>query len=344
MKVLVVGGGVVGCASALALAARGVEVVVVERGELGGEASSAAAGILGAQIEAHQSRDTFASFLGARAAYAVWSEELRAATGIDIGYRVSGALQVAMNGRERDEVSRSVAWQRHAGARAELVDGAAARGLEPELSPEVVAAAFFPDEAQVEPPLLMRALSAALEIAHVTVKTGAVERVLVGGDRCRAVVVDGARLDADAVLVAAGSWTSLVEGVRVARIQPMRGQMVLLHERPARLRRIVTGRDLYAVPRGDGRVVCGSTLESVGFERGVTAEGVRTILDGVLALAPSLRSATLASTWSGFRPHAAAPIVGPTAISGLFVASGHYRNGILLAKTTADAIAQTIAG
>ena len=118
--------------------------------------------------------------------------------------------------------------------------------------------------------------------------------------------------------------------------------MVLLEERPARLTRIVTGGETYAVPRGDGRVVCGSTLERVGFARGVTASGVRTILEEALALVPPLADATLVSTWSGFRPYAASPVVGPSDLPGLFLATGHYRNGILLAKVTADAVARAM--
>jgi glycine oxidase len=347
MKVVVVGGGVVGCASALALAARGADVVLVERGALGGEASSAAAGILGAQIETHESRTTFASFLRARAAYASWSEQLRDATGVDIGYRVSGALRIVTTEAERADVTRATAWQREWGGRADLVDGAEARAIEPELSAAAVAAAFYPDEAQVEPQALMRALSTALvgESKRVAVKTGAsVERLVVERDRCAGVLVDGDRIDADATLVAAGSWSSLVAGVPldVPRIEPIRGQMVLLEERPPRLRRIVSCGDVYAVPRGDGRVVCGSTLEAVAFERGVTAGGVRAILDGALGLAPSLANASLVSTWSGFRPRAALPVVGATRLPGLFMATGHYRNGILLAKVTADAIAAAI--
>jgi glycine oxidase len=347
MKVVVVGGGVIGCASALALAARGVDVVVVERGALGGEASTAAAGILGAQIEVHESRDTFASFLEARAAYASWSEELREATGVDIGYRVSGALSVATTEVERDAIARGAAWQRESGARAEVVGGAHARTIEPELASEVIAAAFYPDEAQVEPQSLMRALATALERARIAVNAGAsVERLVVEKDRCAGVVVDGRRIDADATLLAAGSWSSLVSGlpVDVPRIEPIRGQMVLLEESTPRLERIVTGGNVYAVPRGDGRIVCGSTLESVGFERGVTTSGVRSILDGVFALAPSLAHAARLSTWSGFRPRAAAPIVGATRLPGLFMATGHYRNGILLAKTTADAVSAAVVG
>ncbi len=349
MKVVVVGGGVVGCASALALAARGAHVVVVERGALGGEASTAAAGILGAQIEAHESRDTFESFLRARAAYASWSEQLRESTGVDIGYRVSGALSLATSEAEREAIERGAAWQRESGARAELLDGAHARTIEPELSSHVVVAAFYPDEAQVEPQSLMRALSVALarEATRINVKTGAsVERLIVEGGRCIGVVVDGERIDADATLLAAGSWSSLVAGLPmdVPRVEPIRGQMVLLEEPSPRLRHIVTGRDVYAVPRGDGRVVCGSTLEAVGFERGVTASGVRSILEGVTALAPSLANAAQISTWSGFRPHAAAPIVGATRLPGLFMATGHYRNGILLAKVTADAVSSAIVG
>jgi glycine oxidase len=214
-----------------------------------------------------------------------------------------------------------------------------------------LSAAYFPDDAQVDPPALLRALVAAIARAKVDIRSGAtVERVITQSGKCSGVAVtDGngaSEIHADAVVLAAGSWSSLVPGAKECfpEVRPVRGQIVLLEERPPRLRTIVVGADAYAVPRGDGRVVCGSTMEYVGFRREVTASGVQSILNGTLRLAPALGNATLASTWSSFRPHVNgdAPLIGKCDLPGLFLATGHFRNGILLAKLTADAVAAAI--
>lgn len=350
MRIVIVGGGVMGCASALALAKRGAHVIVLERAVPGAEASSAAAGILGAQMESHGPGPLVDLFVRARAGYRAWTEELRAETGIDAGWRASGVLRVGYNEQEAAALRDLVAWQAASGMRAELVEGAGAKKIEAEISDDILAGAHFPDDAQVDPPALLRALVAAAARAGVEMRSGAtVERVLVQSGRCIGVALAGGderELRADAVVLAAGSWSSLVPGAKeaFAEVRPVRGQIVLLEERPPRLRSIVTGGGAYAVPRGDGRVVCGSTMEHVGFRREVTAGGVRTILNGSVRLAPRLAEAAFASSWSSFRPHAAgdAPLIGKSELPGLLLATGHHRNGILLAKVTADAVADAV--
>jgi len=351
MRVAIVGGGVMGCATALELTRRGAEVTLFERAIPGAEASSAAAGILGAQMESHSPGPLVDMFVKARAGYRAWSEELKDVTGIDVGYRVSGVLRAEYTEKEANSLGDLVGWQRGAGLRAELLEPAAAREIEPELAEEMKAAAYFPDDAQVDPPALLRALVAAIALERVDIRSGAtVERVVTESGKCVGVAIaDGSGrsdLRADAVVLAAGSWSSLVPGANdaFAEVRPVRGQLVLLEERPPRLRTIVVGGGAYAVPRGDGRVVCGSTMELVGFRREVTAAGVQAILNGTLRLAPSLGNATLAASWSSFRPHANgdAPLIGKCALPGLFLATGHYRNGILLAKLTSEVVADAI--
>jgi glycine oxidase len=357
VKVVIVGGGVMGCATALALAERGAEVVLLERAVPGAEASSAAAGILGAQLEAHgEHAPLLGMFVRARAEYTRWAEVLRARTGIDIGYRVSGGLRVATTDADAEAVAREVAWQQTQGLRAELLDGPRAREIEPELAHDVRAAAYFPDEAQVDPPSLLRALVAATarpiepgEGSVVTRAGATVQRLVIEAERCvGALLEDGEVLRADATVLAAGSWSSLLPGVpaSVPKVRPARGQMMLLDERPPRVRTMVFGKEAYVVPRGDGRVLCGSTLEFVGFRREVTAGGLHAILSGSLALVPGLSGAQLTSTWSNFRPYveASAPLMGASLLRGLFLATGHYRNGILLAKVTGDAVAEAVIG
>lgn len=350
MKVAIIGGGVMGCTSALVLAERGADVVVLERAVPGAEASSAAAGILGAQVELHGRDDEAGAFVRARDGWKAWAETLRAMSGIDVGHRVSGVLRVARADAERAVLAREADWQKGLGLRASLLDAAGAREIEPELARDVVAAVHFPDDAQVDPPALLRAL--VTSIAHstrITVRAGTtVQKLLVEHDVCVGVVLDEGTVRSDAVVLAAGSWSSLVPGVpeSVPVVRPVRGQMVLLEERPPRVRSIVFGAGSYVVPRGDGRVLCGSTMEQAGYRKEVTAAGVHAILDGALACVPSLGGAQLASTWSNFRPHVEGrgALVGASPLPGLFLATGHHRNGILLSKVTADALGQIVVG
>jgi glycine oxidase len=353
VKVAIIGGGVMGCTTALALAESGADAVVIERAVPGAEASSAAAGILGAQVELHerpsllQREADAALFVRAREAWRPWAQTLQQSTGIDVGFRVSGVLRVALDETERDVLAREVVWQTTRGLHASLLDGRTAREVEPQLAPAVHAAAFFPDDAQVDPQALLRALVAATaRSARATIRSGAtVQKLLVEHGRCVGVLLDDGEVRADATVLAAGSWSSLISGVpsSLPMVRPVRGQMVLLDERPPRVRTIVFGASAYVVPRGDGRVLCGSTMEHAGFQKEVTAAGLEAILSGALACVPSLGAAQFTTAWSNFRPHVeGAPLVGASALPGLFLATGHHRNGILLSKITADAVARAV--
>jgi glycine oxidase len=352
VRIAVIGAGVMGCATALSLSERDAgEIVVLERAVPGAEASSAAAGILGAQLEAKAPED-LALFRRAREGYGAWAEKLRAETGIDVGYKRCGALQVAFDEGAGAELAERVAAQKRAGLAAELLDARGARAVEPALSDRVNVAAHFPDEAQVDPPVLLRALvAAAARRPRVTIRSGVTVRgLIVEAGRCAGVRLDepssrgGGELRADATVLAAGSWSSLVPGLppSLPEVRPIRGQMVQLDERPPRVRAIVFGNHGYVVPRGDGRVLCGSTMEDVGFRREVTAAGLSAILGKALALVPSLGEAQVGPAWSSFRPAADAPLVGASALPGLFLATGHHRNGILLARETGERVAEAL--
>jgi glycine oxidase len=348
MRIAIIGGGVMGCATARALAQRGAKVMLLERAVPGAEASSAAAGILGAQAESHAPGPLHDLLVRARRGYEAWAGELRAETGIDVGYRASGLLSIASDHDGHARLVRDVTWQTNAGLRAELMNGADAHLIEPELSPEVKTAAYFPDDAQVDPPMLLRALTASLVRAKVNVRSGAtVACLLVEREKCVGIALDdGTEVRADATVLAAGSWSSLIPGTAgiFPTVRPARGQMIELDERPPRVRTIVFAERGYVVPRGDGRVLCGSTVEFVGFRREVTAAGIHAILGAALASVPSLAEAQLVRTWSSFRPHAAStePLIGASTMPGLFLATGHHRNGILLAKVTADKVADAV--
>lgn len=350
MRIVIVGGGVMGCATALELANRGVrDIVVLERAVPGAEASSAAAGMLAAQLESRDETE-LVRYVRAREAYASWAVALREATGIDIGHRRSGLLAVARTEADFERAKHDVEAQRAWGLRAEAVDGARARTIERELSEGIAGAAYYPDEAQVDPPQLLRALVVAATKAGVVMRAGTTVATLMSeGGRCVGVSLAPKEIvRADAVVLAAGSWSSLVPGVPegVPEVRPVRGQLVMLEERPPRVGTIVFEGHSYVVPRGDGRVICGSTMEDVGHRREVTAAGVQKILGAAIGIMPRLGEAELVRTWCNFRPSVAspsgAPLVGTSPLPGLFLATGHHRNGILLAKATADAVTDAI--
>lgn len=347
--VVVLGGGIIGSASALALARRGARVLVVDKGTPGAEASSAAAGILGAQVEAHEDGELARLLVKSRAMYAAWARGLEEASGVDVGYRACGALRLFATEDERVAGVAASSWQRAAGLALEALSETQLAALEPAIAPTFVAAERYPDDAQVEPRALVRALLVTGERAGVVFRGDtAVRAIARKGDRALGVELeDGARIEADHVVLAAGSWSSLVEGTPLGatEVVPMRGQLVELTLDAPILDHAIFGPGAYLVPRNDGRVVVGSTMELVGHRRAVTAKGARDLLSAAIAIAPALADATLTATWSGFRPFArgGAPLVGPSSLRGLVLATGHHRNGVLLAPLTGELVADAIA-
>ena len=336
-----------GCASALALAERGAFVTVLERAIPGAEASSAAAGILGAQSESHEPGPLLDILVKSRSLYPEWVTKLTNGGALSVGYVRSGVLRLARTEQDAIDLERIACWQEAAGLRVERLDSQGASKIEPGCNPAIASALLLADDAQVEPPLLLAALVAALVRAGVQMRSGAmVKNIAVSGGRATGVVLEDGELSADAVVLAAGSWSALVPGApeRASQVKPVRGQLVQLEERPPRLRTIVMAGSTYVVPRGDGRVVCGSTMESVGFQKDVTASGVSAILSGAMAAVPALSSASFVTAWSNFRPFAGGlmPLVGSSEVPGLFLATGHHRNGILLAPWTAREVANAV--
>jgi len=347
--VAIVGGGIMGCAVALRLAQRGLGVTVIERGIPGAEASSAAAGILGPQMEADGPGPLLELGLRSRALYAALAAELRDVTGIDVGYLKSGVLAVALDEGQEAELGARRTWQLARGLRVEALSASALRQLEPAIGPEVRAAIRFPDDAQVNARALAHAFSQAAAAAGARFLQGRyVRRVLVSGGAVTGVELDGGVLHAGAVVVAAGSWSGLVEGAGVPAdvVRPARGQLVSIETRPPLFRHVISvhGRG-YLVPRRDGSVIAGSTVEMARFRKEVTVGGLAQILGLARSLVPGLGDAPVTGSWSNFRPYTEdhLPVLGATGVRGLVLATGHFRNGILLAPVTAWAIAELVA-
>jgi glycine oxidase len=340
MKILVVGGGIIGCATALALARAGCAVTLLERGTPGSEASSAAAGIL---APIGESADTAFAKLALESwrRYPDVVRDLREVTGIDVEYVTRGTIYPLATAEEvrNAETRTRHAWAHEMGI--EAWDAADLRSHEPSLSPKVRGAMFVRGDHWVNNQRLVVAYAQAAVAAGVGLITGAaVTRVIVEDARARGVYAEGERYDADAVLLAAGAWTgALAEsfGGRL-RVEPRRGQMAALTHVPPVLVHAVHAQDVYLVPRPSGELLIGATVEKVGFQRAVTATGIATLLAAAIGMVPGLANLPISRTWYGFRPWApdSLPILGPwPGIDGLFVATAHYRNGILLAPVTA---------
>lgn len=343
---VIIGGGVMGSAIALRLSQAGQQVLVLEKAVPGAEASSAAGGMLGAQIEAEEDGPLFRLCLASREAYAGLATELLDTTGIDIAYRACGIMKVALRGDDTAPLEHKLAWQRAAGLEVERLFPEDVRRLEPCLSTDVTMGLFFPKDALVDPRQLARALPIAAQKAGATFRPALVRRVLVENGRAVGVQLDGETVHAGAVVVAAGAWTTLVDGTGLPAdaVQPVRGQMLKLDLRGLGLGRAVFTPRGYLIPRADGTVLTGSTMERAGYDKRVTAGGVASILKNALGAAPALAGAELVESWSGLRPAPAdgLPLIGSGAIPGLFVASGHHRNGILLTPETARLVAEAV--
>jgi glycine oxidase len=348
MEVLVVGAGVVGCAVAWRLQQAGVRCTVLERSVPGAEASSAAAGILAPQAEADEPGPFLDLCLASRALYPQFAHELAEASDVDIAFRESGVLEVTFDAQQSAAVQRRISWQRGRGLEAAWLEPAALRALEPALSPEVSGAARFPGDATVDNRQLVSALTIAAARAGARFLTAQVHRLLERGGRIVGAATDQGELHGDAVVVAAGAWTALVPGALASSeaIRPARGQMAMVRTRVPICRHVVFGAHGYAVPRIDGRLLLGSTMEFAGFDKQVTVSGLSSVLGVGLQLFPALSGAPVVETWAGFRPHTpdGLPVLGAAPLPGLFLASGHFRNGILLTPITAIVITETILG
>jgi glycine oxidase len=348
VDVAIVGAGIQGSSVALRLAQAGRSVAVLERAIPGAEASSAAGGILSPGVEAVEPGPFHALCRASLDRYEAFVREVEALSGMSVGYRALGTLEVALDDEHAKVlVARAEKMQRHR-LPVEVLDDAAVRRLEPALSPEARGALFFPDEAALDPRPLARAVYVSAARAGATFVTGQVKRIVVEGGRAAGVDHDRGRIDAERVVLAAGSWSLLVEGhgLPAGAVRPVRGQIAILDTRPPLLSRVVFSGHGYVVPRADGRILVGSTMEEVGFEKAVTAGGLRHVLEIAIGIAPALAHAPVVETWSNFRPASpdGQPILGAGTVPGLFYATGHTRNGILLAPITADAIAAAILG
>ncbi len=351
--VVIVGGGVIGLSIAYALTREGIRPTLLDRRELGREASWAGAGLIppiGESVLAHPNPIVRLRSWSARL-YPDWSAWLCEETGIDTGYRRTGGVDVAWTDHE-DQALRASAgqWRAEAIAYERLAPGDYAR-VEPALNPELKAVYYLPDRAQVRNPRLLRALIEAASRRGACLKPwhSVEDYTIRDGRHVEAIRTSAGTIPCGLLIVAAGAWSGpLLEGIGVrVPTPPVKGQIVLLKGDRPLIGRIIEHGKNYLVPRDDGRVLVGATEQDAGFDTRPTFEATRSLLDEAIKLCPILARAEVEATWAGLRPGSidSKPYIGRApGFDNLIVATGHKRAGLQLAPATAELVADLALG
>ncbi|WP_030593099.1 glycine oxidase ThiO [Streptomyces rimosus] len=358
--VLVIGGGIIGLVTAWRAAQRGLRTAVADPAP-GGGAAQVAAGMLAAVTELHYGEQTLLGLnLASARRYPDFAAELTEASGRDLGYRRCGTLAVALDADDRAHLRDLHALQRRSGLDSEWLSGRECRRLEPMLAPGVRGGLRVDGDHQVDPRRLAAALLAACERAGVAFHRTTAERLTVERGRATgAELADGSRIAAGQTVLAAGSRSGRLAGVPeevLPPVRPVKGQVLRLRMPEGlpggvpflsrTVRAVVRGGPLYLVPREDGELVVGATTEELGWDTTVTAGGVYELLRDAHELMPGITELPLVETRAGLRPGSPdnAPLLGPTALPGLLLATGHHRNGVLLTPVTGDVLAAALTG
>lgn len=351
MRVAVIGGGVIGCLTACHLKQLGMDITVVERGTAGRESSWAGAGIL-CPIHPWLYPDAFTHLIDASLAmYPKLQVDIEAKTGISIEWRKSGLLIPFFDDDKIDHWQAATDWSNRFDWKIEELTTAQSLEREPTLSPNVTKSLLWPEVGQLRNPRLMAAVRVWMaQLGVKTIEHAEVTGLLRKGDAVAGVVcADGREISADQVLLAGGSWSGELAaqmGFELP-VKPVKGQIVLLKGEPGLMHSIVKHDDAYFVPRDDGRILVGASMEFVGFKPGTTDEVIGNMMNSMERIAPGLKSLEVEAKWMGFRPGSpdGMPYLGPVeSIPGLWVASGHYRNGVALAPITAVMMSQWMTG
>jgi glycine oxidase len=350
-EVLIIGGGVIGLSIARELHKRRVKRInIIEAGECGGAASWAAAGMLGPQAEADEAGAFFEFCIESRDLYPTLANELLDETGTDIELDRAGTLHLAFSDDDVRVLRQRLQWQKEAGHAIEHLDANDVRRAEPFVSPDVREALYFPNDWQVDNRKLCSALRRYCEINRIEITDRTrVDRLITDLGRVTGVRAGGVSYLADQVIVAAGAWTTQIlfgETRLPLKVVPVRGQMLAFHSAKRLFDRVIYSSGGYIVPRRNGRILAGSTTEEAGFDRETTDSAAAALFKMACGIAPSLGNLEIADRWAGLRPRSpdGFPVIGRIeGIDGLYLATGHYRNGILLAPATAQLVAADIA-
>ena len=337
--VAVAGGGLIGGSIALELARTGLRVGLFDRREPGQEASWAGAGILSPAPESSAMIPLVPLGKASLASYPEFVGMVEEISGQNTGYRAKGTLQALFTGDAREELSTVIALHHGLGLKAEPISAADARALEPSLSEDLEAAVLRPEEASVDNRAMTRAVLEAARRSGVQFFPGnGAEAIWREGGQCVGLNLKNEKIEANWTVIAAGCFSASIDGVaRYAPVRPAKGQMVALRADDLKIERVLWSEKIYLVPRNDGRILAGATVEYTGFNKALTAGGMEKILSAAIELSPGLAAARIEEIWAGLRPDSPdhLPILGPTDIEGLLIATGHFRSGILLTPITA---------
>jgi len=348
---LIIGGGIIGLAIARELRKRdGGRITVIERGLLGKEASWAAAGILAPQAEADAEDEFFQLCSESNELYPQFAAELLDESGVDVELDRTGTIYLAFSDEDLEELDRRYEWQARAGLAVERLSQGEIKRHERLISPAAAGGLLFPNDGQVENRRLVEALAAYCRKNDIGIFENAeARRITPENQNVVHVETTAGRFSAAHVVVAAGAWTPMLEigADRKLRIpvKPIRGQMISYSGRQKDFRHVIYSHRGYLVPRSDGRLLVGATVEDAGFNKGLTEDGVASLESAAAEIAPNLRVLRPSEKWAGLRPFATdeLPVIGSwPEISNLTIATGHYRNGILLAPLTARIIADKL--
>jgi glycine oxidase len=345
-EVIIAGGGLIGGAIALELALAGVRVAIFEQGDPGRESSWAGAGILSPAPENPATIPLVPLGKASMALYPEFVARVEEISGQGVGFRAKGTLEALFSRDAARELSTHVALHHGWGLKAEAMSAEDARQLEPGLSPELEAAVLRPDEASVDNRSLTHAvLGAAREEGVQIFAHRGVQGIWREKRRCLGLLLKDEKVSAEWTVIAAGSFSANIAGVEIyAPVRPAKGQMISLRADRTKIERVLWSDKIYLVPRNDGRILAGATVEYVGFDKNVTAGALEKILCAALELVPDLAHARVDETWAGLRPDSPdhLPILGPTDTDGLLIATGHFRSGILLTPVTAQLIREWV--
>lgn len=352
-EVLIIGGGVIGLALACELRRKGIEkITILEKNQVCGmEASNAAAGMLAPQAETDKIDEFFNFCCESRDLYPNFAAELFDETGVDIELDRNGTLYAAFTEHDSAEIRKRFEWQKKAGLNIELLSAEETRKAEPFVSPDVREALYFPNDWQVENRKLIKALRQFAGLNQIKiVENVEVENLLTKNQKIIGAKTENEKFLAEKVILTTGAWTSLIKVGENAPIfvdvKPIRGQMLSFQTAKRLFTKVIYSPRGYIVPRFDGRILVGATVEDVGFDKSITEGNIDFLRENALEIAPNLANLKIIESWSGLRPFAAdgLPILGDfPEIENLFVATAHFRNGILLAPLTAKILTNKVA-
>ena len=342
-EVIIIGGGIIGMLTARELHSAGVDVLVIERGPLGGESSWAGGGIISPLYPWRYSNSVNQLAETSKTIYPGLAQQLKDESGVDCELITSGLLFA-----DRDETEQAVQWANNWSVNLEVVTGREQiREIEPQTSEAIDAGLWLPDVMQIRNPKLVKAMKGSMNVLGIKyIEHSPVEDLVIESGRITSVKTVSGVINADRVITASGAWTAnLVSKVRSVDVEPVKGQMIMFHGQPGLVRRMVLSGGHYIIPRQDGRVLAGSTLERTGFDKAVSDAAQEELRQDAINIIPALADMEIERHWAGLRPGTLKGIpyiCKHPEVEGLYIHAGHYRNGVVLGASSAKLMAEIV--